>query len=189
MRAALPICLLLVTSLAVMLPQPLAAAEHSGVTMADSAQAGGQSLVINGLGLRKKLGFKVYVGALYLPRKDSDAGRILAADTPRRVEQEFLRKVGAGSLNGAWDDCLEANTPQASAEVRQGFETLKSWMDDIAKGDRLAFTYTPEGGTEVELRGAAKGSIAGKAFADALLACWIGPEPATEDLKEAMLGG
>ena len=40
------------------------------------------------------------------------------------------------------------------------------------------------------LNGKTKGTLPGKAFADAVLATWIGPEPGPgEDFKKAMLGG
>ncbi|MEM1206608.1 MAG: chalcone isomerase family protein [Acidobacteriota bacterium] len=179
----------LVLMILLLLASPLAAAKLAGVSMGDTAKVGEETLVLNGLGLRKKAIFKVYVGALYLPKKQSDGGAILAADEPRRLAMEFVRKVGADSLVGAWNDCLTANSPNASADVRKGFESLNGWMADVGSGDRLVFTYSPAGGTEVQVKGTKKGVVAGKPFADALFACWIGDVPPSEDFKKGLLGG
>lgn len=63
-------------------------------------------------------------------------------------------------------------------------------MPETEDGMELVFTYTPGTGTAVTVAGQTKGTIPGKAFADALLACWIGPKPGPgEDFKKALLGG
>ncbi len=101
-------------TLACLAALPAAAAELAGVTMKDRVEVGGQTLVLNGLGLRKKAIFKVYVGGLYLPARESDGGKILAAGGPRRTVMEFLRKVSTAQLCGGWEDGLANNSPGAS---------------------------------------------------------------------------
>ena len=169
-------------------PMSLSAGELAGVTLDDSATAGESSLVLNGLGLRKKFGFKVYVGGLYLEAKALDAGQVMQADTPRHMVMHFLRGVSKKQLCGGWDDGLEGNTPDASDAVKKDFESLCGYMDDVGKGDRLTFTYVPGKGTQVRVKGSAKGTLEGKAFADALLACWLGPKPPSEDFRDGLLG-
>ena len=162
---------------------------REGVTLPTTRQVGGQELVLNGTALRKKAVFKVYVAGLYLPRKSSDAEAILAADEPRQLVMRFVRDVGAEKMCEAWNEGLEANTPDASAELRQQFTTLCDWMDDVEKGDVMAFTYVPARGTTVEVKGANKGTVAGKPFADALFKAWIGPKPGPgEGFKRDLLG-
>ena len=56
------------------------ALELAGVKLPDSAQVGNTSLQLNGAGIRTKLIFKVYVGALYLPQKQTSADAIIADD-------------------------------------------------------------------------------------------------------------
>ena len=53
--------------------QPAVAATLSGVTVSDSASVAGKDLVLNGVGARKKYMFTIYVGALYLPAKTTNA--------------------------------------------------------------------------------------------------------------------
>ena len=94
--------------------------ELAGVSMPDSAQVGDESLVLNGMGLRKKSIIKVYVAGLYLAEPSSDAGNILEADSPRLTRMSFLRGVKSGQLCGGWEDGLANNTPGATCHVRNG---------------------------------------------------------------------
>lgn len=175
--------------LAISMALPAMAGELAGVKLDDTAQVGASSLVLNGMGLRTKLGFKVYVGGLYLGAKQSDPAKILADDSARRTVMHFVRDVGAAKICDGWKEGLAGNTPNASAEVKKGFDTLCGYMEEIAEGEQLVFTYVPGTGTEVAVKGKSKGTIAGKPFADALFAVWLGPKPPTADLKKGMLGG
>jgi hypothetical protein len=149
----------------------------------------GQTLVLNGAGVRKKLFIKVYVGGLYLPSKQHEAAAILAADTPRQMVMDFIFSAGKAKIAEAWEEGLQTNTPSASAEVKAAFKTLSSWMEDLKKGQRIVLTYVPGTGTTVEVKGKIKGTLPGKATADAILATWIGPKPGPgEDFKKAVLG-
>jgi len=181
--------LLLVLVLATSFALPGHAAELAGVTLPDSAQVDGSSLVLNGIGLREKFFIDVYVAGLYLPSKMTSGEKILAADTPRRTVMQFVFDVDQGKICDAWKESLEANVPDASAELEKDFDTLCGWMADMADGDQMTYTYVPGTGTLVTVKGQDKGTIEGKAFADALFASWIGEHPATNKLKKGLLGG
>lgn len=165
------------------------AATVGGATLSDTVTAGGQKLVLNGGGIRKKVFIKVYAGALYLPSRQTSAERILATDTTRQMVMHFLYDVDKEKIAEAWQEGLRANTPNTSAAVKQSFSTLSSWMEDMKKGERVILTYVPGGGTTVEVKGRVKGVLPEKAVADAILATWIGPKPGPgEDFKKALLG-
>ncbi|HEY7460669.1 MAG TPA: chalcone isomerase family protein [Gemmatimonadota bacterium] len=167
-----------------------ATATLSGVAMPTTRQAAGASLVLNGMALRKKAIFKVYVAALYLPAKSADADAVLAADAPRLLVMRFVRDVERKKICEAWNEGLAANTPGADPRLRQQFATLCGYMEDMQNGEQMAFTYAPGEGTTVEVKGRLKGSLTGKDFADALFKCWIGPRPGPgEDFKRDLLGG
>ncbi len=183
--------LLMLVVLAIVVPTyaPLGAAELKGVKMADSIEVDGQKLVLNGLALRKKVIFKVYVAGLYLTQKEKNAGKILAADTARQAVMHFLRDVPKGKITDAWLEGLQENTPKASPELKKQFQTLCAAMEDMKEEQRLVFTYIPGKGTKIEVNGKNKGVLEGKAFSDALTACWIGPNPGPgESFKEDILG-
>jgi hypothetical protein len=163
--------------------------ELVGVEMPESAQVGGQDLVLNGMGLRKKSMVKVYVAGLYLADKSSDADAILSTDSARRLAMDFRFSVSAKKLCGGWDEGLENNTANASDALKGKFATLCEYMEDVENGDAMVYTYVPGKGTEVSVKDTVKGEIEGKDFADALWACWIGPEPPSAAFKKGLLGG
>ena len=176
--------------LSLLLTVPAGAASLAGVTLPDKAEVKGQSLVLNGIALRTKFFIKVYVAGLYVAQKEKSAAKILAADSPRRQVMHFLYSVSKDQMCDAWKEGLEQNTPKASAEVKKAFATLCSWMEPIPKGNELVLTYIPGEGTTVEVNGKTKGTLEGKAVADAILATWIGPDPAPgADFKKGLLGG
>lgn len=165
------------------------AATVAGVKIEDTTSVAGQNLVLNGAALRKKFVVKVYVGALYLPSKQANAAAVLAADAPRRQVMHFLYDVDKGKMAEAWEEGLEDNTPNASAEVKTAFKTLSTWMEDMKEGQRIVLTYAPGTGTTVEVNGKNKGTLGGKAVADAILNTWIGPKPGPGgDFKKGVLG-
>lgn len=162
----------------------------AGVNIADTASVNGQNLVLNGAGLRKKFVVKVYTGALYLPAKQANAAAILGADTPRRMVMHFVYDVDKGKMAEAWTDGLADNTPNATADVKNAFKTLSSWMEDVKEGQEIVMTYVPGTGTTVEVAGKTKGTLPGKAVNDAILSTWIGAKPGPGgDFKKAVLGG
>ncbi len=179
---------LLAAALLLALPLAAGAASLQGVTLPDQVTVGGHTLVLNGIGLRTKFFFKVYVGGLYLPQKEHSADTILHSDVPRRVVMHFVRGVSKGQICGAWEDGLADNTPNASAEVKKKFDTLCSLMADVEDGQTITLTYLPGSGSEIDVAGKQTGMIAGADFATALFACFIGPNPPGEAFKDALLG-
>lgn len=171
------------------LSTPAMTAELAGVTMPDSVDVGGKTLVLNGLGLRSKSFIKVYVAGLYLPEKMQGAKNIITANTERRLVMDFLRGVGAGKIQGAWADGLKNNTANPSPELKKQFVTLNSYMEDMPKGGKMTFTYVPGSGTTINVNGKNKGTIAGKPFADALWKSLIGPNPPGEEFKAGLVAG
>ncbi len=168
---------------------PLTAGKLKGVLMEDSIKVDGNVLLLNGMALRKKIIFKVYVAGMYLPKKEKSAEKILSSDTQRVVVMHFMRSVGAGKINGGWYDGLEANTPNYSKELKAKFDILAKYMEKMRKGKRIVFSYSPSKGTTVKVNGKEKGTIKGKDFADALFSCWIGKKPGPgKKFKRKLLG-
>jgi hypothetical protein len=168
---------------------PVLAGTLAGIILPDSLDIGGQTLVLNGMALRKKVIFKVYVAGLYLPAKEKNSETILAADQSRCTVMHFLRSVDAGKINEAWYDGLQANTPNHTPELKKQFDALAKLMEDLKDGDKLVFTYRPGKGTEVKVKGIIKGTLGDKVFADALFSCWIGKKPGPgEGFKKGLLG-
>ena len=80
--------------------RPALARDLAGVSLPDTLSAGDKTLKLNGLGLRKKAIFKVYVGGLYLEAPSKDAAAIVAADAPKAVRMHFLRDLEEDAAHG-----------------------------------------------------------------------------------------
>ena len=94
------------------------ALEVAGVQVPEQSQLGASTLVLNGAGLRTRVIFKVYVGALYLPEKKSSAAEVLALKGPKRVSMTLLRELSAEQLVDALDEGVRRNHGEAEvAEI------------------------------------------------------------------------
>ena len=184
-----PLILLAAAALAAFVPgRPAAARELAGVDMPETLSVGDKTLKLNGLGLRKKAIFKVYVGGLYLESPSKDAAAILASDQAKAVRMTFLRDVSQSQLKGAFGEGFEANAKEKAAAQNAAINRLYSLLPDMKETHSLSFSYVPGKGTTVSLDEKALGTIEGREFAEALFSLWLGPKPPSEDLKKGMLG-
>lgn len=178
----------LVTLIAFLMSVPVIAGQLAGVTLPDSVDVNGTTLVLNGMGLRKKAIFKVYVGALYVSAKSSDAQTLIALDAPKRMVMHFVRDVGKDKITEGWREGFNNNSPANVQVLQQRLNDFAALWSDMANGDEAVMTYIPATGLKLEIRGKEVGLIQGKQFADAVLACWVGPTPPSEELKSGLLG-
>jgi hypothetical protein len=162
-----------------------------GVSFPEHIQAAGQTLTLNGLGLRKAtfLGIKVYVGALYLPHPTADANAILASRDPLEIELRFVFHATAGQLRSAWQEGFEKSAPRQLPRLESRIAQLQGWMTGVGSGQRMTFIRVPGVGIEYSLDGTSRGTIPGDDFARAFLAIWLGSSPPNPQLRTGLLGG
>ncbi len=172
-----------------LLTPPAAPRELAGVTMPETLTVGGETLKLNGVGLRKKAIFKVYVGGLYLDVPARDPAAILARDGAKAVRMQFLRDLKKTQLVDAFREGFEGNAPEKAAAQKGAVDRFLSLVPDVKEGEILTVAYTPGRGTSVALGEKELGVIEGRDFAGALFAIWLGPKPPSDSLKAAMLGG
>jgi Chalcone isomerase-like len=163
------------------------AAQLEGATLADTLKAGEKTLKLNGLGLRKKAMFKVYVGGLYLESPSKDAGAILASDQAKAIRLHFLRDLSKAQLVEAFQEGFEANAKDKAAQ-KAAFDKMLALVPDVKTGSTLTFTYVPGKGTTLQVAEKELGGFEGKGFADAVFSIWLGSKPPSEDLRKGMLG-
>ncbi len=183
--------LLAVAALATSLPA--LAAEVAGVKFPEQVQAQGEQLVLNGAGLRRKLFFKVYAMALYLPAKAATAAAAIDAPGPKRISIGMLRDVDAKTFSDALREGIEANHSEAEVKaIEPRLKQLEAVMQKVGTakdGMRIGLDWVPGAGTQVSIDGApADAPIPGEEFYRALLWIWLGPHPVQDDLKQALLG-
>lgn len=152
----------------------------------------GVDLVLNGAGLRNFMFFDVYVMALYLPKRVTDANAVLKQDLPRRLQITFLRDVlTERDVDFLMDGLVENNTQEELAVIQgqlDHFLRIVRAMGKIAKGGVVQLDYLPDVGTRVWLNQRLLGTVAGEAFNRSVLKIWLGDHPTQADLKKALLG-
>jgi hypothetical protein len=181
-RAAIPFMLAVS-----MLDTASLAGELAGATLPDALKSGDTTLKLNGLGLRKKSMFKVYVGGLYLESPSKDAGAILATDQAKAIRMHFLRDLTKAQLVEALQSGFEGNAKDKTGQ-KAAFDKMLALIPDMKEGDTVTFTYLPGTGTMLQVGNKELGAFAGKGFSDAVFSIFLGPKPPTEDLKKGMLG-
>jgi hypothetical protein len=170
-----------------------ASVEVEGTRFRSAIELGGETLVLNGVGVRTRLVFKVYAAGLYLPARATDAEAILRQPGSKRVALRFLREVDADLFINSLLAGFSANLPAAEVQRLQPrtdalVATLRS-IGSVQRGEWVDFEYTPRFGTRLILNGATHGEhIAGEDFFSAVLRVWLGTAPAYEPLKRGMLG-
>jgi hypothetical protein len=167
---------------------PVAAGELAGVKLPDTMAAAGKTLKLNGLGLRKKAVFKVYVGGLYLETASKDGAAVLAADAPKAVTMHFLRSIEKAKLVEAYQEGLENNAKAKVAAQKANVDQFLGLVTDVKEGSEFTVAYVPGAGTTVLRDGKEAGKFEGKDFADVVFSLWLGPKPPSADLQKGMLG-
>ena len=167
--------------------------EMEGQKFEPTVQVGSQTLNLNGVGLRRRAIFKVYVAGLYVPQKSTNAATLINDKGARRVSLRMLRDVDAGSFIDSFNDGLKNNLTDAQlTALKPQMDSLTATLKSIGeakKGDAINFDYTLEGGTRISVNGQPRGDpIPGAEFFSAVLRIWLGEKPADESLKKGMLG-
>lgn len=175
------------------LAAPAAALDLEGVKIDDRVKVGPAELVLNGAGLRTRLGFKVYAGALYLADKTRDANAAVSAPGPKRIAIHMMRDVGAKQFVESLNDGLTKNTPAGELDkLKPQVAELNATMEALGeakKGDVILLDFVPGTGTTIVVNGQPRGKvIAGDDFYRALMRIWLGDKPADSDLRKGMLG-
>jgi len=168
-----------------------AAVEESGATFEERAELGGEPLVLAGTGVAKyRVVFTVYAAALYVP-EGTAPDRVLAADTPRRLEIEYFYEIEPGDITRAANTVLERQLGDAAmAAIETRLERFQSWFRKVEEGDRYRMDYLPGEGTTLSFNGEPVGTVEGADFAEAYFGIWLGPEdPLSDGLRDDLIAG
>jgi len=184
---------LLCTALAVASAAVFAQAEVAGVKYPASAAVAGQTLALNGAGIRYKVIIKVYAAALYLPARATTPEAVYASPGAKRLHVVMLRDIDANELGKLFTDGMQKNATReefgksipGTLQLAEIFATKKR----LAAGDSFFIDYLPGAGTVVSINGKPAGEpIKEPVFFTALMKIWLGASPADWQLKDALLG-
>jgi len=163
----------------------------SGIEVPATLTVNGQTLTLNGAGLRSMFVFDVYVAALYTASASSDADAIINDTQPRVISLTLLRDVDAASLLGSLKTGLRDNhTSTALAELESAIQSLEQVVSTIGngqKGHAIQIVLDADGVT-LSLNDKELGRIADPRMAAAMLRIWLGEHPTQSSLKKELLG-
>lgn len=168
--------------------------EVHGVKLEDTAQVHGTQLQLNGAGTRYKAIFKVYVAGLYLAKKAGTPDEVVNQSGPKRLIVTMLRTIDSRELGKLLTRGVEDNMGKAAMSklvpglIRMG--EIFAAHKPLAAGDQFMIEWVPDSGTIITVKGVVQGEpFKEPEFFKALMMIWLGPVPADERLKEALLGG
>ena len=160
----------------------------AGINFPDTVTLKGDTLYLNGMGLREKYWVDVYAAGLYLPQKSNSAEQIIESNNPKRIHTKFIYSdVPKQKMIDTLKENLQRN-PKISKSVVSQIDEAAIWMEDFTTGDEIIFDYIPNKGTTFIIKGVTKGTIEGEQFMQALFSIYVGEFPASEQLKQGLLG-
>jgi hypothetical protein len=147
-------------------------------------------LPLNGAGIRSKFFFDLYIGALYLSKKSSNAKNIIQKDEKMSIKLIILssmitsKKMENATRDG-FNKAMQGNTTALRKEIEDFIAVFK---EKIKKEDVYDLVYTPKVGVDIYKNEKYKKTIQGLAFKKALFKIWLGEAPVQKSLKNSMLG-
>ncbi|GAB4039163.1 MAG: chalcone isomerase family protein [Rubrivivax sp.] len=173
---------------------PAQAAEVAGVNYPAQVTVAGRPLVLNGAGIRYRFVVKVYTAGLYLPAKAETAEQALAMPGAKRIHIQMLREIDSNTLGKLFTRGMEDNSSRAefgkaipgTLKLAELFVAKKK----LAPGEHFTVEYVPDRGTMILVNGQPGLTewIKEPEFFTSMLKIWLGPKPADELLKSALLG-
>ena len=173
--------------LAFLLALPAAAKEREGVVSQPVVEAGGKQLHLMGMGLRKKLWFKVYIASFYLENPTEDAAQAVSSEQVKRVEMHMLRDLERGKITEAVQAGFEKNAGPQMPQLQGRLDQFLKAIPDLKSGQVIVVTYLPGRGTVIKAGAGEEIALPGKDFGDALFSVWLGQHPVDDELKNEML--
>lgn len=190
MRAPLLLALLLMS----LLPGKSEAAQAiviQGVTPPAQVQISGQTLQLNGAGLRTftllMIPIKIYVAAFYAPVPLSSQAAVMASPGPLQFDFTFLRAVGQSDVTKAWTSQFAQSVSYSYPGYEKDRDAFISCLGPLQTMgmERVQLVGS---NTLIYDSGTLKATIQGRDFQKAFLSLWFGNKAVSPDLKTALLG-
>lgn len=167
------------------------ALEIEGVRIPPSATVSGQTLRLNGAGLRTVVllivPVKAYVASFYAPSPLRSEKAVLASSGPMRFDFTFLQAVPQGQVARAWQAQFEDSVSYAYPGFAGDRDAFIKMFGALKKGG-VETVELDEDVTRCYDDGDFKGSVQGRDFQKAFLSLWFGSNPVMPSLKSALLG-
>ena len=168
------------------------ATQVQGVSYTPTLQLQGKALQLNGAGTRYKAVFKVYTAGLYLEKPAHSLQDIAALPGPKRISVTMLRDIDSAELGKLFARGMEDNMERAAfSRLVPGVMRMSDIFTQHKKlltGETFTVDWIPGQGTVVTVKGQPQGeAFKEPEFFNALLGIWLGPKPADQQLRKALL--
>jgi chalcone isomerase-like protein len=167
------------------------AATLAGVDVPDTLQIDGYKLVLNGLGLRTLtfLKVKIYVAALYLPKKTANAQAILASPGPKVIALHHIHSGSKGQVQDRYREGEKVNCGGGGcdAALQADFERLVASAGPVDEGDVTLYIVTDKS-FRVVFNGREVIAFTGNRLGNMIIEGFIGAHPPSETLRAGLLG-
>lgn len=165
-----------------------------GYTFVRHVAVAGQTLRLNGVGLRAVAWLTGYAAGLYLTGRATTPEAVLAMPGPKRLRLRMLQQVPAEEFVKAFDKGVARNSPAADLpglkERMQRFDALVMSLVKVRKGDLVDLDWLPDSGLSFAYNGRLLAPpIPGADLYAALLRIFIGVRPVDKEMKIGLLGG
>ncbi len=186
---------LFIVVLAIFMTASLAGAiEVGGKQVPDTLKAGNENLLLNGAGIRKKFGMKIYACGLYLKQKNNNGNKVLMADEPMAIRLHIIsslvspKKMSKSTRKG-FKGSMAALSSSIKTNIQPQIEQfIALFQDGISVDDKYDLIYLPGVGVQAYKNGKLKTTVKGLDFKKALFGIWISDKPIKKGLKNEMLG-
>lgn len=148
----------LIASIGILLAvPPVAAMEVEGFQVPESIQLEGQSLLRNGVAIRRLAVFKMEVASLYLTSPQNSLQGVTAAKGPKSLRLVMLRDAPSQLLSRKFvHDFQSVSTPvewNALTNEVTALNAMFAATGGISKGDVVTLDWLPEKGMSIALNG------------------------------------
>lgn len=150
-----------------------AAIEVGGLQIAETFDSGQGELILNGTGIRKKFGFKIYVGGLYMKAKSSDSQKIINADEPMAITLTYKRNGPKDKITGVFSDGMKYAAGADYDAMKGNIDQFIAFTPSAKKKDLWVYKYLPGEGITFSVNGELKGTIKDPKFKKVLFAIWL----------------
>jgi chalcone isomerase-like protein len=174
----------------------------TNVSFPETRDAGGKSLMLSGVGLRTKMMFKVYAGALYLdPSVKTDLApykaqaakpsqalydAICSGPFSRMFVLHFVRDVDKGKITESFEEGLRKSINTGGKDAADVKAFLSASGADMKEGQEMSILIVADEITVTTPSGTAT-PIHNASLAKAICAIWLGKDPISDDLKQGMV--
>lgn len=165
-----------------------------GETFAAQADVAGQTLELNGVGLRAVSWLKGYAAGLYLGSRARTPQQVYAASGAKRLQLRMLQEVDIEEFVKAFHKGVDRNTPAAQqpalVERMARFDQILRAIGKVKKRDVVDLDWLPGRGLQLAYNGQPRGEpIHGDDLYAALLRIFVGDKPVDAEMKTGLLGG